>query len=186
MFQYVTVFALFVCGINSQIIRQGKCPDVPAQQNFNLMSFGGYWYEAERSPVRFEDGSVCNLHDFVRLSKVEYADYIHLRRNGDILMASGIATFSGKPDEAKFTFNITLDTDNVPRQFPLFILETDYGSYASLWSCSQIDPNTYEEFSIILTHSRYYHEDTLNKARNVYDRNNISRKEFEKVEQFNC
>ncbi|KAK9869301.1 hypothetical protein WA026_003053 [Henosepilachna vigintioctopunctata] len=186
MFQYVTVFALFLCGINSQIIRPGKCPDVPVQENFNLIEFGGVWYEAERTPIGFEDGGSCTKHSLTPLSNVKLHVLISqlLRESGQTRLIDGTATLNDKPDEAKFTVNLNLGPESRPT--PYFALEVDYNEYASVWSCSQVNENTYAEFAIVLARSRNPSEETLNKARNVYDRNNISRKEFQKVDQNNC
>ncbi|KAK9869293.1 hypothetical protein WA026_003046 [Henosepilachna vigintioctopunctata] len=186
MFQYVTVFALFLCGINSQTVREGKCPDVPVQENFSLIKFAGAWYEAERSPIEFEEGGSCTTHTLTPVSKVTYHEVISqlLRESGQTRLIDGTATLSGKLDEAKFTVNLNIGPQS--RTTPYFILETDNNKYASMWSCSQIDANSYAEFAIIMTRSRNPSKKILKKARNVYDRNNISRNEFKKVDQNNC
>ncbi|KAK9869302.1 hypothetical protein WA026_003054 [Henosepilachna vigintioctopunctata] len=186
MFQYVTVFALFLCGINSQIIRSGKCPDVPVQKIVNVNKFNGVWYEAERSPIRFEDGGSCTKHSFTPVSNLKLHVLISqlLRKSGQTRLIEGSATLINKADEAKFTVNLNIGPGSRPT--PYWVLEVNFNEYLALWSCSQIDANTYAEFSIILARSRNPSQEILNKARCAYDRNNISRKEFQKVDQNNC
>ncbi|KAK9869298.1 hypothetical protein WA026_003050 [Henosepilachna vigintioctopunctata] len=187
MFQYVTVFALFLCGINSQTVHEGNCPDVPVQENFNLRKFAGVWYEAERSYIVFEEDSSCTKHTLTAVSNTKLNVLISLiRQDGQSDLIHGTATLNDKPDEAKFTVDLKLGPRHFSQPTPYFALEVVNNEYASIWSCAQIDPLTYQEFSIILTRSRNPSKETLKKARNVYKRNNISWEEVQKVDQNNC
>ncbi|KAK9869296.1 hypothetical protein WA026_003047 [Henosepilachna vigintioctopunctata] len=187
MLQYVTIIALFLCGINSQDTHEGDCPNIPVQGHFNLSEFAGVWYEAERSYIVFEEDSSCTKHTLTAVSNTKLNVLISLiREGGQSDLIDGTAVLNDKSDEAKFTVNLNLGPRYFSQPTPYFVLEADNNEYACIWSCNQVDDYSHDDFSIILTRSPNPSEETLKKARKVYERNNIIREDVQVVNQNNC
>ncbi|XP_045478258.1 uncharacterized protein LOC123683308 [Harmonia axyridis] len=179
------ISAIFICEIWCQVPFFGKCPDVDVQKNFDLNKYTGRWYEAEKYFANFELGKKCIFADY---SVFENGTMRVLNQdiNSKTQKKSSIegnARLAGKPDEAKLLVNFPARGARVDA--PYWILETDYDNYAVVWACSEY-PRVSTKYAWILTRKRNQSEDILNKAYNVFERLNLSKKDLFKTDQTDC
>ncbi|XP_066601117.1 apolipoprotein D-like [Prorops nasuta] len=145
----------------------------------------GKWYEAERYFAVFEFGGKCVTANY------------SLSENGSIKLMNkqissltgvsssieGVARLIGRSDDPKLS--VTFPSLPLPLDAPYWILDTDYKSYAVVWSCTN-----FGVFSVrnawILTRETKPPVSVLEKAYQAIDKNNISRAYFIRTDQKNC
>lgn len=93
-------------------------------------------------------------------------------------------TLTGANDEGSFTVRYS---GPVSSNTPITVLDTDYDSYAVLWSCSTVaGPVGHTESVWLMTRERKPDGPVLQAAYGVLDRYKISRTFFVKTDQENC
>ncbi|KAK9874102.1 hypothetical protein WA026_002456 [Henosepilachna vigintioctopunctata] len=182
MFKLLAVFVVLY-GINAQIIVPRKCPDLGVQEDFVLDRFAGLWYEQEKYPVNWEENGSCITHEYTKISDREIN--VHIEQlygtTGVIRIIEGSARLDGKIDEAKFTVNLPVGPVS-----PYWVLGVDYEDVAVVWSCVQLNETAAAESAWILGREKQVDAAVLEKAYNIFDRENISRAELVKTIQDNC
>ncbi|XP_015600998.1 apolipoprotein D [Cephus cinctus] len=177
---------LFVAGSAlAQVPFLGVCPNMEIMMNFEVEKYVGKWYEAERYFALFEFGGKCVTANY-NLSENGSVQIMNKQISALTGVASsieGIARLIGRSDDPKLT--VTFPSLPLPVDAPYWILDTDYKSYAVVWSCTN-----FGVFSIrnawILTREPRPPVAVLEKAYQVIDRNNISRAYFIRTDQKNC
>lgn len=176
---------MFVSLCGSQIIMPGQCPDVKAMENFDPARYLGKWYEAEKYFFLFEFGGKCVTADY----KLRDDGAIRVL-NKQIDIFSGIqkeikgeATQVGRSDEAKLS--VRFPTLPVDVAAPYWVVDTDYDSYAVVWSCYEFGI-FHTVNSWILTRQQNPPKSVLDAAYDAIDKNRISRKFFLKTDQRDC
>ncbi|KAL7286283.1 hypothetical protein TKK_0019459 [Trichogramma kaykai] len=176
--------SLLVSGTIAQVPFLGGCPKVDLKHDFDVQQYLGKWYEAERYFALFEVGGKCVTATYT------------LNPNGTVSVENRqINTLTGNP--SSIVGHATLKNDNraqlsvvfpsLPVSFdaPYWILDTDYTSYAVVWSC-----NDFRVFSTrnawILTREQHPPVAVLEKAYHALDKNKISKAFFMRTDQKNC
>uniref|UniRef100_A0A2A4JTA8 Lipocalin/cytosolic fatty-acid binding domain-containing protein n=1 Tax=Heliothis virescens TaxID=7102 RepID=A0A2A4JTA8_HELVI len=183
--------AVFLCGFLSlrlcraQIIMPGSCPDMKAMDNFDAARYMGKWYEAEKYFFVFEFGGKCITADYT-LKENGVVGVVNKQINilsGTQSEIQGQATQVSRSDEAKLTVSFPSLPVNV--EAPYWVIDTDYDSYAVVYSCY--------EFGIfhtvnawILTRERNPPVSVMEKAYAVLDKNQISRAFLIRTNQRDC
>lgn len=163
----------------------GSCPSVEPMPDFDVSQYLGKWYEVERYFAFFEFGGKCVTANY---SRGENGSVIIVNSqisslSGVSSSIEGVARKVGKGSDAKLS--VTFPSLPLPFDAPYWVLDTDYESYAVVWSC-----NNFELFCLryvwILTREPNPPVAVLEKAYQVLDKNNISRAYFIRTDQKNC
>ncbi|KAG7205487.1 hypothetical protein KM043_007473 [Ampulex compressa] len=172
-------------GTLAQVPFLGVCPNLETMPNFDVQSYLGKWYEVERYFALFEFGGKCvtanySLNDN---GSVKILNKQISALTGVASSIEGIGRLIGRSDDPKLT--VTFPSLPLPIDAPYWVLNTDYESYAVVWSCSN-----FGVFSIrnawILTREPKPPVAVLEKAYQTLDKNNISRAYFIRTDQKNC
>ncbi|XP_076637495.1 apolipoprotein D-like [Colletes latitarsis] len=169
----------------AQVPFLGACPNLETMPDFDLNRYIGKWYEAERYFALFEFGGKCVTANY---SQGENGSVKILNKQISALTGvsssiEGIGRVIGRNEDPKLI--VTFPSLPLPIDAPYWILDTDYKSYAVVWSCSN-----FGVFSVrnawILTREPKPPVSVLEKAYQVIDKNNISRAYFIRTDQKNC
>ncbi|XP_055303082.1 uncharacterized protein LOC129568805 isoform X2 [Sitodiplosis mosellana] len=155
--------------------------------DFDRESFLGRWYEIERYFAVSELASRCVSVTYERRAdgKIYVSNEMTNRFTNVQRIVSGVINQTAKSDEASFTVKYT----GLPVNYDttLHILDTDYDSFAVVWSCNALaGPVGHTESVWILARQRIPDEQELQTAYGVLDKFKISRTFFVKTDQTNC
>ncbi|XP_020283416.1 apolipoprotein D-like isoform X2 [Pseudomyrmex gracilis] len=164
----------------------GACPNLETMKNFNLNSYLGKWYEVERYFAWFEFAGKCVTASYsvneddgsVKIINKQISSF-----SGITSSIEGVARLLGKSDDPKLS--VSFPSLPVPVEAPYWILDTDYKSYAVVWSCANLGVLNVRNVWI-LTREPNPPVEVLEKAYQVIDKNNISRAYFIRTNQKNC
>ncbi|CAH1244818.1 APOD [Branchiostoma lanceolatum] len=159
LFLALSVVVFVVDGQRFGEVSEGKCPDLPVKANFSVKSYMGRWYEIARFPVAFERSLKC--------AEAHY--YLH-RHGGIKVFTKGIDSYGhvaravGRayvPD-AKVPSKLSIGFSRFLPKGPYWVLDTDYSSYAVVWSCVSFVWGLFKvEMAWILGRERTLDEDIM-------------------------
>ncbi|XP_063835695.1 apolipoprotein D-like [Ostrinia nubilalis] len=170
---------------SAQIPSLGWCPDFQPMVNFNMNRFLGTWFEVERYFTVSELGTRCVATNYIStpegriLVSNEITNYI----TGLKRLMEGHIQMVGREGEGRFM--VKYSSLPLPYDYEYSILDTDYDSYAVMWSCSGLGP-VHTQSAWLLTRDRLPSLMTMQKAYAVLDRFKISRAFFVKTNQADC
>ncbi|KAL3269189.1 hypothetical protein HHI36_008272 [Cryptolaemus montrouzieri] len=120
----------------------GRCPKLEYMKNFNMTKFTGRWYEVERTFYLIEIIYSCVTVEMEMVSnmKMNISVISRSRWFDGVTMSEGFALQS-KKDPTIFVYKVNtkfprLLSKYLPGAGFYQILDTDYDSYAILWSCT--------------------------------------------------
>uniref|UniRef100_A0A2A4JTH0 Lipocalin/cytosolic fatty-acid binding domain-containing protein n=1 Tax=Heliothis virescens TaxID=7102 RepID=A0A2A4JTH0_HELVI len=119
------------------VVLPGQCDEnIRGIPNFDLTQFAGEWRLIESYGSRYQSGT-CNVGEYKVLS-----DNVLEVTNSQVVNAalgsiSGTATVTSTDGSGKLTFGYT----NRPRTYDLYVLDTDYKSYALYYGCTNSGSN---------------------------------------------
>ncbi|XP_011504442.1 PREDICTED: apolipoprotein D-like [Ceratosolen solmsi marchali] len=181
---WVYVALLLVGGAAAQIPFIGGCPKVDTVQDLDTQKYLGKWYEAERYFAFFEFGGKC-----VTATYTGYDNGTVGVVNRQISSLSGVASsiqgYATQKTSNKAKLSLVFPSMPVHFDAPYWVLDTDYSSYAVVWSCSDFGIFSTRN-AWILTRERYPAIAVLEKAYQSIDKNKISRAFFVRTDQKNC
>ncbi|XP_072402236.1 uncharacterized protein [Diabrotica undecimpunctata] len=178
---------LLCCAVvlaRAQIPSLGFCPDYLPMSEFDIESFLGKWYEAERYFQFTEVTSRCVVTDYAKgpSGKIYVSNEVTSRLTGIKRVIDGQLELSGRSGEGKF--NVRYSTP-LSSQAQLTVLDTDYDNYAVIWSCSGFGP-IHTQSVWAMTRERLPSGPVLQKIYGVLDKYKISRNFFVKTDQEGC
>ncbi|KAL5281896.1 hypothetical protein ACFFRR_005291 [Megaselia abdita] len=182
----VSVF-LITFGIESvwtQIPAYGLCPDVVVEEDFDINSYMGKWFEYARYPFVYEVARKCNTVYYKKDDRktISISNESIDRYSGKKKNTTGTAKLrsSGK-------LSVSFRDSDPPRRPNYYILGTDYNNYAIIFSCREMGiRNSHIEMLWILTRKRKPSRQIISEAFEVIDANSLSRSSLAKTEQENC
>ncbi|XP_014481899.1 PREDICTED: apolipoprotein D-like [Dinoponera quadriceps] len=169
----------------AQVPFLGICPNLETMPNFEIERYSGKWYEVERYFALFEFGGKCvtATYNMSENGSIKILNKQISALTGVASSIEGIARLIGRSDDPKLT--VTFPSLPLPIDAPYWVLDSDYKSYAVVWSCTNLGV-----FNIrnvwILTREPKPPIAVLEKAYQVIDKNNISRAYFIRTDQKNC
>ncbi|KOC60381.1 Apolipoprotein D [Habropoda laboriosa] len=169
----------------AQIPSLGFCPDYVPMANFDMTKFLGVWYEAERYFQLTEVISRCVTTNYTSApgGKIRVSNEVTNRFTGIKRVVEGeVKRAPSKAEAGKLTVKYTIP---LTPETKYSILETDYDSYAVLWSCSGIGP-FHTQNAWVMTRERLAPGTVLQKAYAVLDKYKISKTFFVKTDQEDC
>lgn len=134
------VLSAFLALGSAQIPSFGGCPEYEAMASFNKSRFLGMWYEQERYFTVSEVASKCvSVNYEIRPDGKLWLNNAYTNRITSVQrIVSGVVNGAVKNSDGilqvKYTsFPVNYDTN-------LKILDTDYDSFAVIYSCTRIGP----------------------------------------------
>ncbi|XP_058804288.1 apolipoprotein D-like isoform X2 [Phymastichus coffea] len=135
MLAYFTL--LFLGSTFAQVILPGKCPAVSVKSDFDVQQYIGRWFEQRRYFAIFQFGLQCVTATY------------SANNNGTVnIVNQGTYPLIGvKPSITGLAYAKTAEKAKLSVIFPslpvhvegsYWILDTDYISYAVVWSCTNI------------------------------------------------
>ncbi|XP_011882218.1 PREDICTED: apolipoprotein D-like [Vollenhovia emeryi] len=186
MFGKIILVLSVLAWASAQIPNLGFCPEYIPMANFNMQRFMGVWYEAERYFQLSEVVSRCVMTNYTRGSDGKYrvSNQVTNRFTGIKRILDGeIKPPASKAEEGKL--NVKYTTIPLTPETKYSVLETDYDSYAVLWSCQGIGP-VHAQNAWVMTRERIPSGKVLQKAYGVLDKYKISKTFFVKTDQADC
>ncbi|KRT85773.1 hypothetical protein AMK59_1423, partial [Oryctes borbonicus] len=185
MFQRACFLGLMATLVSAQIPSFGFCPQYTPMDTFDFNKFLGKWYEAERYFTFSDIGSRCVVTDYAKTAtgKIYVSNEYTSRLTGITRVVNGNILQNQRDGEGKIHVKYT--TQPLSSEATLIILDTDYDSYAVIWSCSGLGP-LHTENAWLLTRERLPAQPILQKAYGVLDKFRINRTFFVKTEQEGC
>ncbi|EFN80482.1 Apolipoprotein D [Harpegnathos saltator] len=180
----VLALSLLACA-SAQIPNLGFCPEYVPMANFDLKRFMGVWYESERYFQLSEVVSRCVMTNYTRGADGKYrvSNQVTNRFTGIKRILEGeIKPAASKAEEGKLLVRYTIP---LAPETKYSVLETDYDSYAVLWSCQGIGP-VHAQNAWVMTRQRIPPGEVLQKAYGVLDKYKISKTFFVKTDQADC
>ncbi|KAG5312562.1 APOD protein, partial [Acromyrmex insinuator] len=171
---------------SAQIPNLGFCPEYIPMANFNRQRFMGIWYEAERYFQLSEVVSRCVMSNYTKGADGKYrvSNEVTNRFTGVKRILEGeIKPAASRAEEGKLQVRYT--TVPLTPETKYSVLETDYDSYAVLWSCQGIGP-IHAQNAWVMTRERVPSGKVLQKAYGVLDKYKISKTFFVKTDQAEC
>ncbi|KAL6434291.1 hypothetical protein ACFW04_006017 [Cataglyphis niger] len=171
---------------SAQIPSLGFCPEYIPMANFDMQRFLGVWYESERYFQLTEVVSRCVMTNYTKGLDGRYhvSNEVTNRFTGVKRILEGeIKPAASKAEEGKLQVKYT--TIPLTPETKYSVLETDYDSYAVLWSCQGIGP-VHAQSAWVMTRDRIPPGEVLQKAYGVLDKYKISKTFFVKTDQADC
>ncbi|XP_064293123.1 uncharacterized protein LOC128682706 [Plodia interpunctella] len=124
----------------------GQCEDDIANivDNFNAARFAGTWYEAERFPSELQSGE-CATNIFEQTSANTFSLSKSIIYNERLETFTGTATLA-EDGSGVLTVNLVSES-GASINLDLYVLDTDYDSYALLYSCRNFDEDRKQVYS---------------------------------------
>jgi len=171
--------------VSCQVPGFGGCPDFDSQADFDMNRYLGTWYEAEHYVNIFEIGTRCVKTNYTKAIDGRYlvSNEIMNRFTGVKRVLDGEIRLIVKGAESKL--NVKYTTLPISYSTEQMILETDYDSFAVVWSCSSLGvANTQNAW--ILTREKLAPGTVMQQAYGVLDKYKLSRTFFVKTDQNSC
>jgi apolipoprotein D and lipocalin family protein len=184
--KYLFAISLLIVLVQAQIPSFGGCPEIPAVKNFDKEQFLGTWYEIERYFTVAEVAARCVSATYEKRpdGKVYINNAFTNRFTGVQRIISGTMKLTGKEDEG--LFNVRYSGLPIAYDTVLKVLDTDYESFAVIWSCSGVAPFGHTESVWVMARERVPSGPVLQKIYGVLDKYKISRTFFVESDQKNC
>ncbi|KAJ8984293.1 hypothetical protein NQ317_009777 [Molorchus minor] len=176
---------VFVVTVTAQIPSLGFCPEYPPMSDFELDRFLGKWYEVERYFQISEVAARCVVTDYAKApsGKIYVSNEITNRLTGIKRIIGGYLESAGRADEGKL--RVKYSTTPISTETTLIVLDTDYETYAVIWSCNGFGP-LHAQSIWIMTRERIPPGPVLQTVYGVLDKFKISRTFFVKTDQEGC
>ncbi|XP_026822777.1 apolipoprotein D-like [Rhopalosiphum maidis] len=174
-----------VAMVSCQVPAIGGCPDFDSQPDFDMNRYLGTWYEAEHYVNIFEIGTRCVKTNYTKAVDGRYlvSNEIMNRFTGVKRVLDGEIRLIVKGAESKM--NVKYTTLPISYSTEQMILETDYDSFAVVWSCSSYGvANTQNAW--IMTREKLAPGTVMQKAYGVLDKYKLSKSYFRKTDQNSC
>ncbi|KAK9889508.1 hypothetical protein WA026_004789 [Henosepilachna vigintioctopunctata] len=181
----LVILASLLAVCTAQVPNLGRCPGYVPVSNFDIERFLGKWYEAERYFQVSELGTRCVVSDYARSpnGKISVSSEVTSRLTGIKRILDGDMELTGRAGEGKL--EVKYQTYPITTTTSYSILDTDYDSYAVMWSCSGYGP-VHTQNAWVMTRERLAPANVLQKAYGALDKFKISRTFFQKTDQEGC
>ncbi|EAA15071.4 AGAP009282-PA, partial [Anopheles gambiae str. PEST] len=182
----VLALACLVTVVHTQIPGFGTCPDYSPILRFNRTRFLGTWYEIERYFTVTEVATKCVSVTYEQRAdgKIYVRNAYTNRFNGVERIISGVMDKGGKSKEGRYQIEYTSFPYNY--NATVMVLDTDYDSFAVLYSCSSFGPVGHAVSAWMMARERLPAGPVLQRAYGVLDKYKISRTFFIRTQQEDC
>ncbi|KAJ8041363.1 Apolipoprotein D [Holothuria leucospilota] len=159
-FSVIALIAVLFVGSSSATWQWGRCRTTTQLEDFDIRRFQGTWYEGGRTNnVDVEEGSRCRQVEYrVYEEGMVYFKLVAIFDDADTNMTEsieGVASF----DEENPARWASMESRWLPATI-YWVHDTDYDSYAFLYSCKNKFLFFHEEMIWILTRQQYVEPDS--------------------------
>ncbi|XP_055978016.1 apolipoprotein D [Sorex fumeus] len=166
----------------AQDFRFGPCRALPVQKNFNVTKYLGSWYEIEKIPTSFEQGSCIQAnYSLKRNGNIKVINQ-EMRPDGTLNHLEGEAIQSNLTEPAKLGVKFFW----LMPWAPYWVLATDYENYALVYSCTTILWLFHADYVWILGRSPYLSPKTIAYLKDILTTNHIDIQKMTTTDQVNC
>lgn len=125
---------------NETVSFRGQCDmNIPTVQNFDIERYLKTWYDIESYPQLFQEGT-CPMTIYERLDATRIKVTITQVVEQELESVIGEARLAGDDGSAKFIVSFPLPNGEVVES-NYWVLDTDYVSYALVYSCVNTEPD---------------------------------------------
>nr|CAH0101077.1 unnamed protein product [Daphnia galeata] len=170
--------------VDAQVFSLAKCPTVSVVSNFDSSKYLGTWYNNRNYFAIFQAGLDCITANY----QLNPAD-----SNNITVTNKGLKMTTGATQTA-IGWATVVESGKLSVNFPgappsqtanYLILDTDYDTYAVVWSCSNLGPISLR-FAWILTRNQIPYPATVYTALAVFKKYGINTLKLKITNQFNC
>merc|ERR1711893_77545 len=180
---YIIVGLAIIACAQAQVIRPGRCPDVPTQQVFDLERYMGTWYEITKLPTIFQPDQKCVRARY----NIREDGLVRVRNDGINLRSGSYSSIEGEAiqfdpsDPAKLGVRFFEGQD-----FGMYwVIETDY-NYTLIWSCGSLGGLAHTQSSWILARENTLVQRTVDYLKRLAGSYGIAIEEFETTDNVGC
>ncbi|XP_047476192.1 apolipoprotein D-like [Penaeus chinensis] len=175
---------------SSQEIFFGSCPKQDVVQNFDLNSYLGKWYEIEKYFAIFELGGKCITADYSLLpnGNVKVVNTQTNALTGKVNSIEGEAVLADPASgEAKLVVSFSpFGGATAGGNSNYWVLDTDYTSYAIVWSCSFDIKLANAQILWILMRDQNPDPQRLNYVKTLIRNRGLDLTRLQQTDQTNC
>ncbi|KAJ8669023.1 hypothetical protein QAD02_000282 [Eretmocerus hayati] len=178
-------FGLLVIGSAvAQIPSFGGCPDVETVSNFDVKKYLGKWYEQERFFAAFEVGAKCVTAEYSENDNGTIK-VVNKQINYVTSKPSSIEGYAVQKTPGDAKLGVIFPSSPIKSEGPYWIVDTDYDSYAVVWSCSELGFAS-AKIAWILTRERFPVHAVIEAAYQAIDKAKINKQFFMRTDQKHC
>lgn len=182
-----TAVLLLLLGLyqsQAEVTRPGQCPQLQAITDFNLTEYLGVWYEIQRYDSEFQLSFDCVTAEYL-LPDPSVAR-ITVVNNGVLFSGQTATQFEARgvavpsfPEDPRNPAKLSVAFFGVePDRSNYWVIGTDYRSYALVWSCEQITPDSYNEYAWVLSRTRAMLPESFARVYDLINQNGIATEDF--------
>ncbi|XP_065361807.1 apolipoprotein D-like [Calliphora vicina] len=182
---FIAVLVVFATTTQAQVITSGICPcDVDVVPSFDVSQYLGVWYEYAKYPMYFEADGVCITAEYT-LQPDGNVGVKNSLVNGKSGAAEVINGYASVVSNAKLmvTFPVSPAYNTTSNYW---VLDTDYCTFSVVYSCQPSANNQHSTIVWILTRERVPSTATIDTAKAVLVKNNISLEPLTVTKQQGC
>ncbi|XP_013788659.1 uncharacterized protein LOC106472554 [Limulus polyphemus] len=184
MLSLAVLSLLFVCGVRSQDLQDGKCPGAPNTVDYDVRKLGGVWYETERILTNSEDNRACDVFYIEPASGSDVKIFFSAKNLRTGFEEEGHGQIPDSRGKAG-SFDLKFGSEE-SKKIKFYLVDTDYNFYAILWSCQELASGQHSEMTSLL--ARTVRIPLLFKVRLYRHLKNlgVETADFRTVHQTNC
>ncbi|CAH0690320.1 unnamed protein product [Spodoptera exigua] len=146
------------------VVLPGRCDaSIKGIEQFDITKYAGQWRLIESYGSRFQSGT-CNVADYVLQSSNTLSITNSQVVNEVLATISGTATVSSTDGTGQLTFSMR------NREYKMFVLATDYTSFALTYGCEDLDNDRRRIRSWKFSRSNTLNENAINEINKVIER----------------
>ncbi|XP_059489832.1 apolipoprotein D-like isoform X2 [Neocloeon triangulifer] len=174
----------------AQVLMNGAtCPTlVKFMSFFDTNDFTGTWYEMIRTKrwVGTEIGCVTHSLQMNSQFNISYVTQTYSPTLKKVMTEMGDAEIALEKYDGSSKGIVVFDIVEYGTMSELVLLDTDYTSFAVLWSCSPTDEDLHFENTMIWTRDKVPKASALTRGLRALDSNNLSRNYLSYTSHRNC
>ncbi|XP_060556543.1 apolipoprotein D-like [Ruditapes philippinarum] len=175
-------FAAFILTLSiayTQEVHFGKCKNFTTQPNFDVKRYAGGWYDIEKTYFAGQMNKSCvkaeySLRDDGKIDVLnqDYTAELHEENT------TGIAFYKDPNVKSKLTVKL-----GTSPEANYWIVETDYDTYALIWSCAELEGIAHADIGWILGRKQRLDENLITRLKQKLTSLGLNYEKFYRTKQ---